>query len=40
MLMSILVTLHIFAIFCALVMMFIIYWRVVVLLQSITRHVV
>ena len=40
MLLLILVTLHIFAIFCALVIMLVIYWRVFDLLQSITRHVV
>ena len=40
MLMSILVTLHIFAIVFALVITLAIYWRVLELLQSIARHVV
>ena len=40
MLMLTLVMLHIFAILFALAIIFAIYWRVLELLQSITRHVV
>ena len=38
--MLMLATLHIFTIFCALLIMLVRYWRVLDLLQSIARHVV